>query len=126
MWFSTTSSAWSIFRIDVNGSSKEEVAQGVRNTVGFDFHPQTKELWFTDNGRDWLGEDSPPDELNHLTKIGQNFGFPYCFGKSTQDPDFTQKKCADLTSPEVELRAHVAPLGMRFYKGNNFPAASAR
>ncbi|HEY8270786.1 MAG TPA: PQQ-dependent sugar dehydrogenase, partial [Pseudobdellovibrionaceae bacterium] len=111
-----------IFRIDVNGTSKEELAQGIRNTVGFDFHPQTKELWFTDNGRDWLGDDSPPDEVNHLTKIGQHFGFPYCHGKNTQDPEFTQKKCADLTPPVVELRAHVAALGMRFYSGSSFPA----
>jgi glucose/arabinose dehydrogenase len=110
-----------IFRIDVDGTSKEEVAQGVRNTVGFDFHPQTKELWFTDNGRDWLGEDRPSDELNRLTKIGQNFGFPYCGGKDLQDPNFRQKKCADLTPPEVELRAHVAALGMRFYNGQSFP-----
>ncbi|MGZ3744382.1 MAG: PQQ-dependent sugar dehydrogenase [Pseudobdellovibrionaceae bacterium] len=111
-----------IFRIDVKGRSKEEVAQGVRNTVGFDFHPQTKELWFTDNGRDWLGDDSPPDEVNRLTKIGQNFGFPFCSGKSTQNPEFTQKKCAEFTPPLVELRAHVAALGMRFYTGDNFPA----
>jgi glucose/arabinose dehydrogenase len=111
-----------IYRIDVGSSLKEEVAQGVRNTVGFDFHPQTKELWFTDNGRDWLGEDSPPDEVNHLSKVGQNFGFPFCYGKNTQDPYFTQKKCADLTPSDVELRAHVAPLGMRFYTGKNFPA----
>jgi glucose/arabinose dehydrogenase len=111
-----------IYRIDVKGTAKEEVAQGVRNTVGFDFHPLTNELWFTDNGRDMLGDDSPPDEVNRLTKVGQNFGFPYCFGKSTQDPAFSQKKCADLTAPEVELRAHVASLGMRFYTGKNFPA----
>jgi len=111
-----------IFRIDVNGTSKEEIAQGVRNTVGFDFSPITKELWFTDNGRDWLGEDSPPDEVNRLAKVGQNFGFPYCHGKNTQDPDFTQKKCAEFTPPEIELRAHVAALGMRFYTGKQFPA----
>lgn len=110
-----------IFRIDVTGNAKEEIAQGVRNTVGFDFHPQSKELWFTDNGRDWLGEDSPPDEVNRLTKVGQHFGFPYCGGKNTQDPEFTQKKCADLVPPVVELRAHVAALGMRFYTGNGFP-----
>lgn len=111
-----------LYRIDVDGSAKEEVARGIRNTVGFDFHPVTKELWFTDNGRDWLGDDQPPDEVNRLTKIGQDFGFPYCHGKSLQDPDFKNKKCGEHTAPEVELGAHVASLGMRFYTGQQFPA----
>jgi len=111
-----------IYRIDVNGTAKEEVAQGVRNTVGFDFHPATKELWFTDNGRDWLGDDQPPDELNRLTRVGQDFGFPYCHGKSLQDPEFKNKKCGVHTPPEAELRAHVAALGMRFYTGKQFPS----
>lgn len=111
-----------LYRIDVNGTGKEEVAEGIRNTVGFDFHPVSKELWFTDNGRDMLGDDTPPDEVNRLAKTGQNFGFPYCYGKAVQDPDFTQKQCKDLTPPEVELRAHVASLGMSFYTGRQFPA----
>ncbi|WP_373999078.1 sorbosone dehydrogenase family protein [Bdellovibrio bacteriovorus] len=112
-----------IYRIDVNGTSKEEVAQGVRNTVGFDFHPTTKELWFTDNGRDWMGDDRPPCEVNRLTKVGENFGFPYCHGKDILDPEFGKgKNCANYTAPVVELRAHVAPLGMRFYTGKMFPA----
>lgn len=112
-----------IYKIDVNGNSKEEVAQGVRNTVGFDFHPATKELWFTDNGRDWMGDDRPPCEVNRLTKEGQNFGFPFCHGKNILDPDFGKgKKCADYVAPVVELRAHVAPLGMRFYTGSQFPS----
>ncbi|WII71304.1 PQQ-dependent sugar dehydrogenase [Bdellovibrio sp. 22V] len=112
-----------IFRIDVNGTAKEEVARGVRNTVGFDFHPQTKELWFTDNGRDWMGDDRPPCELNHLSKVGENFGFPVCHGKDTLDPEFGKgKSCKDFTAPVVELKPHVAPLGMRFYTGNQFPA----
>ncbi len=110
-----------IYRIDVNGTSKEEIASGVRNTVGFDFHPMTKELWLTDNGRDWMGDDLPPDELNHLTKVGQDFGFPYCHGKNIPDPEFKIKKCGEQTPPEVELRAHVAALGMRFYTGKQFP-----
>ncbi|MGZ3769992.1 MAG: PQQ-dependent sugar dehydrogenase [Bdellovibrio sp.] len=111
-----------IYRIDVNGNSKEEVAQGVRNTVGFDFHPVTKELWFTDNGRDWMGDDLPPDELNHLTKIDDNFGFPFCHGKNVLDPEFGRgKSCNDSTPPVVELRPHVAALGMRFYIGDMFP-----
>lgn len=112
-----------IYRIDVNGTSKEEVASGVRNTVGFDFHPESKELWFTDNGRDWMGDDRPPCEVNRLTAQGQNFGFPYCHGKSVLDPEFGKgKNCADYVAPVVELRAHVAPLGMRFYTGKMFPA----
>lgn len=112
-----------IYKIDVNGTSKEEVAAGVRNTVGFDFHPLTKELWFTDNGRDWMGDDRPPCEVNRLTAVGQNFGFPYCHGKDILDPEFGRgKKCSDYVAPVVELRAHVAPLGMRFYTGQMFPA----
>jgi glucose/arabinose dehydrogenase len=111
-----------LYKIDVQGTSKEVVAEGIRNTVGFDFHPITKELWFTDNGRDLMGDDTPPDELNHITKPGQHFGFPYCFGKSVQDPAYKDKKCADFTPPDVELRAHVAALGMRFYTGTQFPA----
>ncbi|WP_445291995.1 PQQ-dependent sugar dehydrogenase [Bdellovibrio sp. BCCA] len=112
-----------IYKIDVNGNSKEEIAQGIRNTVGFDFHPTTKELWFTDNGRDWLGDDRPPDELNRLTKIGENFGFPGCHGKDILDPEFGKgKSCRNFTPPVAELRAHVAALGMRFYTGNMFPA----
>jgi glucose/arabinose dehydrogenase len=110
-----------IFKIDVNGTEKTEVAQGVRNTVGFDFHPDTHELWFTDNGRDMMGDDVPPDELNRLSKVGQHFGFPFCHGGNIQDKEFTAKKCKDLTPPEFELRAHVAALGMRFYTGGEFP-----
>jgi glucose/arabinose dehydrogenase len=111
-----------IFRLDVNGKDKEEVAQGIRNTVGFDWHPTSKELWFTDNGRDWMGDDTPPDEINRVTKIGQNFGFPYCHGKNIPDKEFTGKNCGkDFTPPEFELRAHVASLGMRFYTGEQFP-----
>ncbi|HWU42558.1 MAG TPA: PQQ-dependent sugar dehydrogenase, partial [Bdellovibrio sp.] len=110
-----------IYRIDVNGTSKELVAQGVRNTVGFDWDPVSKDFWFTDNGRDMLGDDVPPDELNHLTQLGQNFGFPYCHGKNIKDPEFGTKDCAQFTPPVVELRAHVASLGMRFYTGNMFP-----
>ncbi len=111
-----------IYKIDVQSNSKEEVAQGVRNTVGFDFHPTTGELWFTDNGRDLVADDLPADELNRLSKIGANFGFPFCFGNSFLDPQFGKTKtCADSVPPAVELRAHVAPLGMRFYGGKMFP-----
>lgn len=111
-----------LYRIDVDGVAKEEIAQGIRNTVGFDFHPLTKELWFTDNGRDWMGDDLPPDEVNHLTKVGENFGFPYCHGKSVLDPVFGRgKSCNNFSSPMVDLRPHVAALGMRFYTGDMFP-----
>jgi len=95
----------------------------VRNTWGFDWIQVDKSLWFTDNGRDWLGDDTPPDELNHLTKEGEHFGFPYCHGKSILDPEFGKgKNCKSYKAPEAELRAHVAALGMRFYTGSMFPA----
>lgn len=111
-----------IFRVNVDTGVKTVVAQGVRNTVGFDWHPQTKELWFTENGRDWLGDDQPPDEVNRVTKIGSHYGYPYCHGKNILDPEFgSGKKCSDYVAPVVELRAHVAALGMRFYTGNQFP-----
>lgn len=105
-----------LYRIDVNSDRKEVVAQGIRNTVGFDWNPVTKVLWFTDNGRDLMGDDIPPDELNKITKMGQDFGFPSCHGKDIQDPKFHQKKCSQTTPPQLELPAHVAALGMRFWK----------
>jgi glucose/arabinose dehydrogenase len=77
-----------IFRVDVDGNSVEEVAKGVRNTVGLDFHPVTHQLWFTENGRDLLGEDLPPDEINYVTTIGQHFGFPFCHGRNNIDPEY--------------------------------------
>ena len=97
------------------------VARGVRNTVGFDFHPKTKELWFTDNQRDWLSEDLPQDELNRLSKPGQqHFGYPYCHHGDFADPEFGWgKSCADYVKPALLLGAHSAPLGMRFYTGKD-------
>lgn len=112
-----------ITRINPDGSGREIVARGVRNTVGFDWHPVTKELWFTDNGRDMLGDDSPPDELNRVTKVGQHFGFPYCHGGDLAAPEFgSNRKCSEFESPEQKLDAHVAALGMRFYTGKSFPS----
>ena len=113
-----------IFRINADGSGKEIVARGVRNTVGFDFHPRTKELWFTDNQRDWLAEDMPLDELNRLSKPGKDhFGFPYCHSGIMTDPQFGWgKSCADYVKPAALLGPHAAPLGMRFYTGKMFPA----
>jgi glucose/arabinose dehydrogenase len=112
-----------IMRINADGSGREIVARGVRNTVGFDFHPQTKELWFTDNQRDWLAEDMPQDELNHVTKSGQNFGYPYCHSGLMVDPQYGWgKDCKSYVKPAALLGPHAAPLGMRFYTGDMFPA----
>jgi len=111
-----------IHRMHPDGSGLEPVAEGVRNTVGFDWHPQTGELWFTDNGRDWLGDDQPPDELNRLTETGQHFGYPYCHGGDIADPDFGHEfDCTDFVAPVQRLGPHVAALGMRFYRGTMFP-----
>jgi glucose/arabinose dehydrogenase len=113
-----------ITRMNVDGSGFEIVARGVRNSVGFDWHPTTKELWFTDNGRDMLGDDVPPCELNHVTKPGQNFGYPYCHGGTIADPEYGRlHACAEFDAPAQNLGPHVAPLGMRFYTGTQFPAA---
>ncbi len=97
-------------------------ATGIRNSVGLAIHPDDGTLWFTDNGRDWLGDDSPPDEINHAHTSGLNFGFPYLHGSKTLDPDYgEQAELDDYTMPMVELGAHVAPLGMAFYTGKKFP-----
>ena len=112
-----------IARMNLDGSNVEVVARGVRNTVGFDFHPRTGELWFTDNQRDWLSEDLPQDELNRLTKPGQqHFGYPYCHQGDFTDPDFGWgKACDEFVKPAALLGPHSAPLGMRFYTGKMFP-----
>jgi glucose/arabinose dehydrogenase len=113
-----------IFRINADGSGKEIVARGVRNTVGFDFHPRTKELWFTDNQRDWLAEDFPLDELNRVANPGKDhFGYPYCHSGTMTDPELGWgKSCDDYVKPAALLGPHAAPLGMRFYTGAMFPA----
>ena len=111
-----------IMRMRPDGTGLEVFARGVRNSVGFDWHPATGDLWFTDNGRDWLGDDRPPDELNHAPRKGLHFSFPYCHGKNIPDPEFGAKhSCAEFTPPAVELGPHVAALGMRFYTGAVFP-----
>lgn len=111
-------------RMNPDGSQREVVARGIRNTVGFDWDPRTKELWFTDNGRDMLGDDAPPDELNHLTTVGQHFGYPYCHGGTIADPEFgARRACREFVAPARNLGPHVASLGMRFYTGTQFPAA---
>ena len=111
-----------ITRMNPDGSNYEVFARGVRNTVGFAWHPTTKALWFTDNGRDWLGDDQPPDELNVAPRAGLDFGFPYCHGRNVRDPDFGNLgECSRMTPPAQTLGAHVAPLGVKFYTGQGFP-----
>ena len=111
-------------RMNADGSGMEDVAHGIRNTVGFDWQPGTRKLWFTDNGRDMMGDDMPSDELNRITRIGEHFGFPYCQQGDTLDPEFGEgKSCKDYTPPVLKLGAHVASLGMRFYEGKQFPAS---
>ncbi len=111
-----------IMRMKPDGTGLEIFAMGVRNSVGFDWDPETEELWFTDNGRDWLGDNLPPDELNHAARKGMSFGFPYCYGNNIPDPEYNNpKKCFSAVPPAMRLDPHVAPLGMLFYNGNQFP-----
>lgn len=111
-----------IRRMQPDGSNEEVFAAGVRNTVGMDFHPQTGELWFTDNGGDMLGDDIPADELNHAPVAGLHFGYPYCHQGDLADADLGKdKSCGDFQPPAAKLGAHVAALGMSFYTGEMFP-----
>ncbi len=111
-----------ITRMDVDGSNREIVAHGVRNSVGFTWHPETKELWFTDNGRDLMGDDVPPCELNRVSKDGQHFGYPFCHGGDIADPEYGKlRPCSEFVPPVQRLGAHVAPLGVKFYTGKSFP-----
>ncbi|MEO5967343.1 MAG: sorbosone dehydrogenase family protein [Ferruginibacter sp.] len=112
----------SITRMNKDGSAFEIFAKGIRNTVGFAWHPETKNLWFTDNGRDLLGENIPEDELNTAPRAGMHFGYPYCHQGNILDPEFGKnKKCDDYVAPVELMGPHVAALGMRFYTGNQFP-----
>ena len=114
----------SITRLDVATGAFEVIARGIRNTVGFDWHPKTRELWFTDNGRDSMGDDLPPDELDRAPRDGLHFGFPYLHGKDVHDPEFWAKRGErTFTAPAATLGPHVAALGMRFYRGSMFPPA---
>ena len=111
-----------LVRMNPDGSGVEDVAVGIRNSVGFDWQPGTKRLWFTDNGRDMLGDDVPSDELNEVTRTGEHFGYPYCHQGDVLDPEFGKgKSCRNYTAPVLKLGAHVASLGMRFYTGKQFP-----
>ncbi len=112
----------SILRMRPDGTALEPFALGVRHSVGFDWHPETRELWFTENGPEMLGNDLPPDELGHAPEAGRHFGFPYCHGANTPDPRFGKRRSCDEFTPEaIALGPHVAPLGMRFYTGAMFP-----
>jgi glucose/arabinose dehydrogenase len=116
-----------IGRLKINSGNAvgplEVFARGVRNSVGFDWDPASRELWFTDNGRDWLGDDMPADELNHAPRAGMHFGFPFCHQGDVPDPEFGRARgCAAFTPPARKLGPHVAALGMRFYTGTQFPA----
>lgn len=113
----------SIIRMRPDGSQMQIMAKGVRNSVGFAWHPVTKKMWFTDNGRDWLGDDLPPDELNLLQHPGMNFGFPYLYGNNMPDPRFGKLRPTNInfTKPVFNLPAHVAALGVVFYTGKSFP-----
>lgn len=112
----------SITRMDPDGSNREIFAEGVRNTVGFTWHPETNVMWFTDNGRDMLGDNMPPCELNKAPEAGMHFGYPYCHGGDIADPEFGEKyPCSDFVAPAQKLGPHVAPLGLKFYTGEMFP-----
>jgi glucose/arabinose dehydrogenase len=112
-----------IVRVDPKTGVLETVAKGVRNSVGMDFHPVTKQLWFTNNGRDWVDDEKPQDTLHRLTAVGQHFGYPYCHQGDFLDPEFGKgRSCGEFVPPAAKLGPHVAALGMRFYTGTQFPA----
>lgn len=111
-----------IHKMRADGSDMQLVAAGVRNSVGFDWNPADNALWFSDNGRDMMGDDIPPCELNRVSRVGEHFGYPYCHGASVSDPEYgEQQACSASTPPQVEFDAHTAPLGVHFYRGKQFP-----
>jgi len=111
-----------LVRLNPDGSEFEILSRGIRNSVGFDWQPYTNALFFTDNGRDYLGDDLPPDELNRWSEKGQHFGYPYCHGGTIPDPELADnKQCSEFVRPVWTFRAHMAPLGIRFYTGQQFP-----
>jgi glucose/arabinose dehydrogenase len=111
-----------IRRYNPDGSGMEVIARGVRNSVGFDWHPKTKELWFTDHGRDWMGDNGPEDELNRISKTGLDFGFPYCHAKGVPDADLKKADpCKGVTLPVTTMGPHAAAMGVLFYTGKMFP-----
>lgn len=111
-----------ITRMDADGGNREIYAHGVRNSVGFTWHPETHELWFTDNGRDMMGDDIPPCELNRVVEAGQHFGYPFCHGGTIPDPEFgDQRPCSEFVPPVQAMGPHTAPLAVKFYTGSMFP-----
>ncbi len=112
-----------LVRLKPDGSDVEVIGKGIRSVVGFDWQPETNALFFSDNGRDYLGEDTPADELNRWSAVGDHFGFPYCHGGDVPDPEFSkERKCQEFVPPVWQFKAHVTPLGMHFYQGKQFPA----
>ena len=111
-----------ILRMNPDGTGEEIFAHGVRNSVGFDWQPRTGELWFTNNGRDRLGDETPPDTLHHAPKAGLHFGYPFCHGGDLQDPEFSDRPCSEFRPPAEKLGPHVASIGMKFYTGSMFPS----
>lgn len=112
----------SITRMNPDGSNLEIVQKGIRNTVGFTWHPENKELWFTDNGRDWLGDDIPACELNHAPRDNMHFGYPFCHQGDLPDEEFGHlAECSEFTAPVQKLGPHTAPLGVEFYTASQFP-----
>ncbi len=112
-----------IRRYNADGSGMEVIARGVRNTQGFAWHPTTREMWFTDHGRDWMGDNMPEDELNRMTRTGANFGFPYCHANAVADKDIRKADpCAGVTLPVQTMGPHAAAMGVHFYTGAMFPA----
>lgn len=112
-----------VLRMNPDGTDEEIYAHGVRNSVGFDWQPETGDLWFTSNGRDRLGDDEPPDTLNHAPEQGFHFGFPFCHGGYLQDLEFSTRPCSEFRPPAQNLGPHVAAIGMKFYTGAMFPAS---
>jgi len=111
-----------LFSVNLNGTDRRVIARGIRNTVGFDWDPETGNLWFTENGRDNWGNDTPPDELNHVPVEGRHYGFPYCYGKNLVDSQFNREgNCNAYVPATYELGPHVAALGLSFYTGTRFP-----
>ena len=110
-----------ILRMNPDGTGEEIFARGIRNSVGFDWQPGTSELWFTNNGRDRLGDETPPDTLHHAPEAGLHFGYPFCHGGDLQDPEFSDRPCSEFRPPARKLGPHVAAIGMTFYTGSMFP-----
>ena len=112
-----------IRRYNADGSGMEVIARGVRNTQGFAWHPETREMWFTDHGRDWMGDDGPEDELNRMPQVGLNFGFPHCHAGGVPDKDIKKADpCGGVTLPAQTMGPHAAAMGVHFYTGSMFPA----